>query len=332
MRSKALLVDEALGAVERGRVSVEEVVRAALGGRAEFFDWLGRHAQATPKSRPRRWRLRRAPRCARAVMEAALAQARRRLARCGVVAVSWGIKYEKGAPRRPGSLIAWVEEKKDPARKASRVPAWIDVTVKGRRTRFFIDVQEVPTVKRQAGEVRPGKGLHVIVGEKLGTMSALLGNGHALLSGHVVTEGGDEVLIVLDNGSQVSLGNVDFQQVDDRIDAALVGEVPDEAATWISLDPAPVATLEHADHDILVTVRTARGLRESFVDALDVPARFSDGKTMVGLIRLGGRITIDGDSGAPVMDGNGAIVGFVLGVADGHTVLVPARRIVDALP
>ncbi|MCB9712804.1 MAG: hypothetical protein H6712_03050 [Myxococcales bacterium] len=65
---------------------------------------------------------------------------------------------------------------------------------------------------------------------------------------------------------------------------------------------------------------------DALIHGVDVRVRFSDGTSMRGLIELEHDLAIGGDSGAPVADVNGRLVGFVVGSNGSRTYLLPTKR------
>ena len=92
---------------------------------------------------------------------------------------------------------------------------------------------------------------------------------------------------------------------------------------------------------MLIRVLRPDGVVEAAVDATDAPADFGSDGSMDGLTRLDRRVTDPGDSGSPVVDREGNILGFVVGGAiveddgDGtarsHTFVLTSRRALDVL-
>ena len=77
---------------------------------------------------------------------------------------------------------------------------------------------------------------------------------------------------------------------------------------------------------VFATLARKREPVRSLIHGVDVRVRFSDGTSMRGLIELEHDLAIGGDSGAPVADVNGRLVGFVVGSNGSRTYLLPTKR------
>jgi hypothetical protein len=114
-------------------------------------------------------------------------------------------------------------------------------------------------------------------------------------------------------------------------DAASCGPVP-PAALALAGEPADVRDTDSNDVNTTVTVEVAwdpSGRAEQVTD-VDATGYFPEG-SLSGLSALASQVTTDGDSGAPVRDYAGSVIGFVVGVSGGKTMFMPGRRAINAL-
>ncbi|WP_426746069.1 hypothetical protein VZQ01_37550 [Myxococcus faecalis] len=331
--SSSGVVLEALGAIQSGQLSIEEVLRASLRANPGMKGWL-EEKLARSKDQDRRipW-VRRQLKLSESGREKVLTAARRKfLRRRDVVGVSWGVKYTGGLPRQADSLIVWVRKKKPPREVRSLIEGPFQARVEGVRHTVMLDVQELPTGTKQWGTpVRPGNLTQVRVGDKLGTLSAAFDTGDIYFSGHVAKATGRQVTVLLPGGRSIPAGVVRRCRDDEEIDGARAGPLQANDIARATRSPVRVRTLKSSEHDIGVRVITVDGERRSWIDALEAPADFGVDGRMRSLIRLAGRVTAEGDSGACVLDDAGRLIGFVVGSADKHTMVIRAEGVFNAL-
>jgi hypothetical protein len=129
----------------------------------------------------------------------------------------------------------------------------------------------------------------------------------------------------------VAAGIVKKYRDDTEVDGARAGPLSPDDIARASRSPVEVRTLDSSEHDIGVRVVCVDGERSTWIDALDVPADFGAGGKMHSLIRLAGKVTSHGDSGAAVLDEAGRLIGFVVGASNAKTMVISARRVFDAL-
>jgi hypothetical protein len=327
------LVTETLRVMREGRLSSEEVLRRSLRANPELKHWLeGRLARSGSQDLhiPQLKRRRAMPEETRAKV---LAAARRNfLKRKDIVGVSWGVKYTGGLPREADSLVVWVRQKKPPREVRSFIEGPFQTNVGGRRLSVSLDVQEVPRGEKQwSPPVRPAYRTAVQVGARVGTLSAVFDTGDIYFSGHVAGVEGLPVIVRLPGGRSVSAGRVRACRDDGEVDGARAGPLPVEDIARATRAPVGVRTLGSSEHDIGVRVVCVDGERTTWIDALDAPADFGTGGRMRSLIRLAGKVTSPGDSGAAVLDHAGRLLGFVVGASNEKTMVIPARRVFDAM-
>jgi len=331
-----------LAALERGAVSTEDSLRAALGGPREFARWVeqGReHWKGGPVRRPAVRRARRHP---PALAQAAVALARRRFAdRPGVVSVHWGLARLEGRSTPEQGIVVTVRS--DALRDRAGRPRPFARTLRvpyGQRARVVkVSVQPVA-----GGGVphttRPGRHASVEVGNRTGVLGALVdrdGELHAVLSGHVAWGKGATVGAVAVDNTPVPLGTVQRVVLGDGGDEALAGPVSANQTSLIATAATSVRDLTPNDVNVAIWVHLARDIEPRKVFVTDVgetvPFDYEDGRRrhLPGLIGTSHDVTIGGDSGAPALDFDGNIVGFVVGSYGGRTYLIPARKALENL-
>lgn len=165
----------------------------------------------------------------------------------------------------------------------------------------------------------------------------------AVTAGHVVQMARGADLVAATETTQMPLGEPllntlggRMMLVNERADLAVVGPIEGDV-TDIAGREQFVRDPTHADLNQRVWVYVQRDLAPvaAYVNGIDVRASFfrADGP---GEIDVEGLVAIDavtqaGDSGAPVVDDDDNIVGFVVGSDSIMTYLMPARRGLDAL-
>jgi hypothetical protein len=330
MGSRTGLSSEVLQAAARGQIRFEDLLRFSLRHCPAAGPWLSQELRAAQRREVRPLRLPghhlEAP-----LLDEVLRQARRRLGRRrGLAGLSWGVKYRGGLPGERCALIAWVEHKDRRLAASRRLPERFEVELAGRRLSFPVDVEEVPRCRHHlGGTARAGDRVRVVVGNRTGTLSALLENGQALISGHVACDAGVPVTAQLVGRDPLVLGRVAQVRRDATVDGARIDGVPPEQA-GLAGPPRPLAELDASQHDVAVTALLIDGDRTTAVNALGAPAYFEEEDVlMTGLIRLASQVTEKGDSGAPVVDQAGRLIGFVLGASNGFTMVIPAGRVID---
>jgi S1-C subfamily serine protease len=278
--------------------------------------------------------------------ERVVVQARAKLSRyANVRSVSWGLRYHKGRAGGERALIVWVDKKiaRDLVPKKQRLPAAFMAKL-GKTTKSIpIDVQSIARGTKHVGtaQLRPGRQVTVWVDGEKGSLSACLepvSKQRAIISGHVAGKSGNEVTAVLSDGTKIAFGKVGRLQNDQTVDAAAIEGVPLTGVDAMTLGPMNIRDFSGDDVGVLVHAVLGSGKVAVAIDAVDAPADFGADGQMNGLLRLDHGVTNPGDSGAPVIDRNNQIVGFVVGYAtveegDGtarsHTFVLPARRALD---
>jgi hypothetical protein len=339
-------VEAALQAVEHGRVSTEDVLQKLTPARStDMGAWLAKRVGATA---PRRPTIRRTARIPLAVALLAVRRARTRWGkRQGVVSVHWGCRRVNGRGTGEFAVVVLVEQKLPPEmlKKRGAFPRFLSVRWGGRQHRIRVDVQ--PTGRgirlHASPQTAPGNHAGVVIGDLTdgvsGTLSAIVttddGERHAVMSGHVAGPNGGRAWARLLDGTEMALGTVTKVIASSQVDAAWASPI-DDPDNVLASDPAPVRDPNEADVNtaVRVYVRTEVTPRKAYVAGVGVTAPiYTDGSNtslMQGLTAIDG-VSEHGDSGSPVLDWNGNLIGFVLGAMGNQTYLIPARRALDAL-
>lgn len=337
-RGERRLVAATLAAIQEGRLPVEDVVRAGLRGCAPLAGWLNQRLREQAGAPPRGLALRRRKRFPAEVVARARATAAKRFADRGAVAVAWGVAQRRGLSSGEPALVVLVDEKRPLAElpAGQRLPRNLRVRHGGRSFEVPIDVRRVARGQKEVDH-RPGDRCLVEVSGGFGTISAILDDesrASAIVSGHVAIEVGARARAWRDRDA-IDLGRVAKVRDDSSIDAARIDGVDPDHVALLSSPPADLYDLGPDDLTLRLTVRRADGEVFGHVSAIEEYAVFGGGageaSPMDGLVRLDGKVTRRGDSGAPVFDPVDRLVGFVIGSANGHTYVIPARRVFDAM-
>jgi hypothetical protein len=120
------------------------------------------------------------------------------------------------------------------------------------------------------------------------------------------------------------------------VDVAWTTPASGVPATLLSTRPRQVRDPTAADVGHSATVLVPWDVAGRLVQIEDVGASAAFGLganqvSMRGLCAVHPAITSPGDSGSPVLDDNGVLIGFVVGSSGDRTFLVPARRAINAL-
>ena len=276
----------------------------------------------------------------------AVAAATRRFTRFdGIVSIHWGARYKRGRRTSQPCVVVFVTAKRRATLLDANhlLPPSIAVRVRNQTRHIPIDVQGVGGAgTRHVSRLEMGLNARVNLDTQSstpnGTLSALLtslDHRRAVLSGHVALTTGRSVWASGPDGQQVSLGRVDKVINDSTMDVAWTSDpAPESDALGLAIDTARDPDESDVNTEVLVLVPwDFRGV-PAFVVGVNAGAVFVSGGvdvTMTGLTALTGGITNPGDSGAPVVDSNRELIGFVLGIQGGRTFIVPARRAFDAL-
>jgi hypothetical protein len=202
------------------------------------------------------------------------------------------------------------------------------------------DVRILATGIYHAGAISPGFHCGVTAGSNVGTLGCITSGDppYAIVSGHVAVKKGVPVTATSCTGSTVPLGTALEVCNDDSVDAALVGPIPPSSLGGITDSPTAIRDLDLSDTQLPIHISVTRSPGKLFasVEVVSEPAIFinpisGESNTMNALIRLDQPVTTHGDSGAPALDATGLLVGFVEGVADGRTYILPARRAIDGV-
>jgi hypothetical protein len=344
---KPALRKQALKAVQDGQLSVEELLDEALQRSAAFEQWLGSRLKEARDQEPRSLQVQKVAALPAPVIERALDLARQRFSGfSGVRHITWGVKHAKGRATACDAVVILVEEKRRAMRKGApeRIPASLSFSFEAKRYRVATDVRAYARggVKQA---LHPGNQCGVVTSGNMGTLSAVVGPERgvwwALLSGHVAERKGAGVIARADTGHELDLGRVQKCRNDVDVDAALAGPIKASLIPYLARGPARLKDLPLNAPRLRLKLLLRKGEVTAFVDSVSEPVDFGPPyapQPMRGLIRLDGRRSNDGDSGAPALDMQGRIIGFVVGCAASgetgareHTYLLPTRRALDGL-
>ena len=297
-------------------------------------------------ARARKAKVERRPRDLDAVAALAVREARRRFGRRkGIVSIHWGSRRARGQRTAAACVVITVRRKQPKhALHDSRVlPTFIDIKTSGRTRRVRVDVQAVGWVGRlHDTRVDVGASAEVVLDASAGQPNGALGavvsgpsGSRVVLSGHVARQAGRTVFGCPVGASRVNVGRVQKVIRTPRVDVA-----------WTELTATDLAKLRFTTAGVrdpgpgdvnrpawVLVARDFRGLGAT-IDGFDESAPFDDGQavvSMTGLVSLNKAITNPGDSGAPVVDEQARLIGFVVGVFGSKSYLIPARRAIDAL-
>jgi hypothetical protein len=332
------IVDDALEAIEAGRISVEDILIGGAAHSPKFRAWLSQRLKRLPVKHHGTPVLRH-PTEEHAVVQQILESARREYEkREGLLHVTWGARTVDGkrVPEHAVILIVDPDRKKD----WQSLPEVL-------HAKTSAGVRAVPLVVRprahgrlHAGPVQPG--FHCGVNSNgtqgaLGCVTLVGGQSYAIVSGHVATTQGLSVQATTASGSSVALGTTVKVRNDSDVDAARVGPVTTGIGELVD-SATSLRDLQVTDTLLAIRIAVPRSPGTVFaaVEVVSEPATFLDPMTgttqqMNGLIRLDQALTAHGDSGSPAFDMTGLLVGFVEGVADNRTYLMPARRAIDGV-
>jgi hypothetical protein len=342
MMTRRLLAD-ALSAIEDGRISSEESLQAASSGPRELTALLIR-ARKRARRRPTIWRIKQVP---ADVIHAAVEAVKKRLGRSrNVKSVHWGVQRRCGRRTAETAVVVHVARKFSlsalRARRQKIAPSSVTIRRKGRRYKVNVDVQAVKDLANlQASTfLRPGDhGAIRQSGEPIGALGAIVSgpNGlFAITAGHVAGLFGPNMAADCqdDEAGVFPLGRVRGNRFNDGIDIGAIGPVAAvPPAAVLDLTFARNPSEQDTNRRVQLMVPGISTPMESHIDDVNVTRGFS---TPIGPITMAGLTairlaTVKGDSGAPALDDNGVLIGFVVGADNQHTYLLPARRALDAI-
>jgi hypothetical protein len=331
-----------LAALDEGRLSAEEAVRAALKGP----DVLGALLGQVQRRPVRRRSIRRIKTYPAAVVDRALGSVRRTMQGSRTVrSIHWGARQVLGRRTSEVAVVIHVSAKRSPKRVVADgrrlAPRRVSVRFRGRRYLVPVDVQAVGRgASLHVDTARPGgHGSIRVGGEGVGALGAIVvGGGGALFAvtaGHVARAIGSRPADCADvDAGLFPLGSVKCNRLGSGDDVAAIGPVPSLPAGAAG-EPTFVrdATSGDVNQRVFVLLPESFTPIESHIDGVGVTTTFVVGS---GTMLLRGLTSIDrvahgGDSGAPVLDVQGNMLGLVVGGDATRTYLMPARRALNAL-
>jgi hypothetical protein len=329
-----------LAALERGALSSADAIRTALRGERRLAAWIDASEARWKRSAVRRPAVR-APRAYPAALVAAALRAgrKRHLRKRGVVSIHWGLVRREGRSTQEHGIIVIVERKQKDLRASQRIDRWLAVRHRGRATRVRVDVHAVSAPGTPQVGVRPGNHASVEVAGFHGALGAVLEGDdglRAVVSGHVARKRGLTATARTSGGDEIPLGAVEEVMIGMPADVATSGPLQAADAERVALGPVDLYDVDSGDLNTALWIQTARDLapRKAFITDVGASAPFAyetGTQTVEGLIATSHAVTEPGDSGAPAVDVHGRLVGFVVGIYDGRTYLVPARRALENL-
>jgi S1-C subfamily serine protease len=331
------LLELALTSVENGRVSVEELLRAALSRGDGFEDWLAAKVSKWPDHQFRRPLIRAPQRIPPTLPDVAVRRARRRFGKLpGVTSVHWGLLRRRGFYSGRSGVVLFVEKKlpRELLAPQQAYPRQLEVSYRGRRHRIPIDVQAPgePAHRHAIDQARPGART-VVRAAQQGMLSAIIpaadGKVRALLSGHVAGTQGQAVTLVALDGTDLKLT---IERLEDDRFNDLAATTPFAASDESRFSSFPVQVRDpvKSESGHVVTIVTDRGAMQTTITDVGVSASFDDGSSMDDLFSTPAQ-TNHGESGSPTFDQAGNLIGFVVGGPAEKTYLLPARRAINAL-
>ena len=332
-------------AVEDGHLSLIEALRLAERGSSTLSYWHEEHSDRVRREPPRRPK--RAPQAVppqEAIARAVTAIRRRVGRRRGVMSVHWGARFSKGHVTGEAGVVVTVRAKRPRSALKQRnlLPRSVAIDHDGKHYIISVDVQSsgAPGVLHEGGQpVRPGDFATLTVsGGDVGTLSAILDgpNPVAVLSGHVGVKKGLSVTATTAAGESFSLGTITKVVETTLVDGAAAGPISSDAVSALAREPATVRPTDVSlvNEKVFLLLRGDFSPASSYVSDVHATADFWYGNqtnTLKDLIALSPQVTSGGDSGAPVIDFNSQLLGFVLGAKSGKTYLLPAERVLNAV-
>lgn len=262
-----------------------------------------------------------------ATVRKALSVARRTIgARRGVRGVHYGVRRVGGELSSGVAVVFAVDRKIELTELGRRAPIPRHIDVDG--TRFRTDVVEVAKGVKCADIL--GSSGSAVRARLVGQLSAAVvspKSARVFLSGHVAGGTTRDVVVTTPLGHKYNLGPATCHRDDSWIDSASVDGVSPELAREIGSIPRaiqrPEPSLERLP--VTVSVRRSPGIAPALITDVFLTVIFSSGP-MYQLIQLHPAVTEPGDSGGPVRDLAGRLIGFVVGANSKHTFVIPAQR------
>lgn len=336
------LVPRLLQAVEFGRISTAEALKATVRGKSAMQAVL-QLAHTRQPARPLARRPRRYP--SRAI-DGAIAAVKRRIGGRRVVrSIHWGVRQVGGRRTYQTAVVVHVVTKFSPSqlrgKGQSRLPRSVTVRLGGRRYVVPVDVQGVGTsATLHIATAEPGDhGTILVNGHALGALGAVVlgsdNRSYAVTAGHVAEAVGGNTADCRDlDAGTFRLGPVKCNRLDAGVDVAAMGPVGSVPPGAVGSETfARDATTGDLHKRVFFYLPESFTAIESHIEGVNVTGVFS---TPSGTLRLTGltsvdRMTRSGDSGAPALDVEGNLIGFVVGADATRTFLLPARRALNAL-
>jgi len=344
MKRNDKIIGKTLEAVSEGRIFVENILDAACAHDPSFVDWLKAELRNAGKREPRLHHLYALDKYNPKTLERVLAAVNKKFSSYkNIVYIQWGTNLIKGHDKGQLALVFYVRQKKKKVAPGEMIPSIFKTKIDNKVHQFPTDVQAIMKAEEHDGILFPTAAMPTQVKseKEYGTLSAVFAAkdqslGQALVSGHITAKE-QERIEFLDGQTWRKLGLVKHRTVTRELDVAIVDGVASEDIKKLSRPYQQVRRLQPYELGIAVELYplSKSGLKvNANIENTSTPVYFSrSDRWMDGVIRLYGRITEAGDSGAPVYDTKNNIIGFVLGAdpadqADPKfTYVLPAWRV-----
>jgi hypothetical protein len=336
LRSLSSLLVALKDALAEGQLTNDDVLEAAVHLSPRFRRWLREHVSLSAEAHRRAGTKQSLFRPNNQLIDAAVARGKEIVCNAGLagVEVIWGLKVVHRRTSRVPCVVFLVQKKKREHNVAprERLPPKLEVMHCGTKVEIPTDVREVPKGHFH-GTARPGFYARVIATEE-GSLSCGLtlddGTAAVMISGHVADGFASTVTAIDQNNTRIALGPVKTTLRSQAVDAALVAPVDAGTMKALTTGDSTIRDLSNADIPCPIKLRLPGGSKSTSVTGCGEAAVF-DNHYMSGLLKLNGQVTSPGDSGSPAFDGDGTLIGFVLGAAGGNSYLQPGRTAIDAL-
>ncbi len=256
----------------------------------------------------------------------------------GVRSVHWGIRERHGQLQGRPSIVVVVKQKKLANRvpESELLPSFFLLQVGDRCRKIYVDVQSARGLGRLHGGGRIANYVK-LQAKRSGLVAAVVsrnGEPHALTAGHLAPVGTPATAKSI-VGTTYDIGEAHASVFGLSGDAASIGPIPLEAVEYLALGRRQFRNPVVGDVGRYFFIRLPREALpiKVLVSSVGVRVPFRTGGASVEVDGLCGvsRITKRGDSGAPVTDRDGVVVGIVVGAWKNESFIMPAGRAANAV-